>query len=231
MSVIERTGTYGTYYGSPMGASKACTKAQQQVNAKYIYSYLSAKGWTINAISAILGNMQAESSINPGRWQSNNVGGGPAYGIVQWDPYSKYINWATSNGFSDYSTMDANLARIIWEVNNNQQWYGRSEWAGMSFKEFTTSTKSVNYLARGFIICYERPADQSTSAQNYRASLAEEWYSYLTGVTPEPPTPDEPDDPIIPSDSKKRKKYNFLLFQANKRKRLIYDKRRVYKHY
>lgn len=215
MSVIERTGTYGTYYGSPMGYSKACTSSQQQTNARYIYAYLSAKGWTINAVSAILGNMQAESSINPGRWQSNNVGVGPAYGIVQWDPHSKYINWATSNGFSDYSTMDANLARIIWEVDNKQQWYGRLDWAGMSFKEFSQSTASVSYLAKGFLLCYERPADQSESVQNYRASLAESWYQFLTGVTP--PGPDEPDPPT-PSIKWKRKKFNFLLFGANRRR-------------
>lgn len=210
MSVIERSGTYGTYYGSPIGASSACNSTQQQVNAKYIYSYLKNKGWTINAVSAILGNMQAESSINPGRWQSNNVGGGPAFGIVQWDPYSKYIDWATSNGFSDYTTMDANLARIIWEVDNKQQWYGRLEWAGMSFKEFSQSNESVSYLARGFLLCYERPADQSESVQNYRASLANSWYEFLSGVTP-----DEPDNP---SPTKwKRKKFNFLLFSRNRR--------------
>lgn len=212
MSVILRSGTYGDYYGSPIGYSKACSTEQQQVNAKYIYSFLKAKGWTINAVSAILGNMQAESSINPGRWQSNNVGGGPAFGIVQWDPYSKYIDWATSNGFSDYTTMDANLSRIIWEVDNKQQWYGRLDWAGMSFKDFSQSTQSVEFLAKGFLLCYERPADQSESVQNYRASLALSWYSYLSGVTP-----DEPDPPA-PSTKWKRKKFNFLLFGANRRR-------------
>lgn len=218
MSVILRTGTYGDYYGSPIGASSACNSEQQKVNATYIYKYLSARGWTINAVSAILGNMQAESAINPGRWQSNNVGVGPAYGIVQWDPFSKYIDWATSNGFSDYSTMDANLARIMYEIDAKVQWYGRLEWAGMSFKEFSQSTESVSFLARGFVMCYERPADQSTSVQNYRASLAEAWYSYLIGV--DPGGPDNPDpDPPTPGVKRKKSNYNFLLFN---RKRRIY---------
>lgn len=209
MSVIKRFGTYGSYCGSPLNTSSPCSADQQKENARYIYSYLTDKGWTINAISAILGNMQAESSINPGRWQSDNVGGGPAFGIVQWDPYSKYINWATSNGFSDYTTMDANLARIIWEVENREQWYGRLDWAGMSFKDFSQSTQSVSFLAKGFLLCYERPADQSASVQEYRASLANTWYNYLSGEVP--PTPPSP------STSGKRKKYNFLLFNARKR--------------
>lgn len=36
-----------------------------QVNARYIWAYLQAKGWTLNAVAGVLGNMQSESSINP----------------------------------------------------------------------------------------------------------------------------------------------------------------------
>lgn len=213
MGVSLRSGQFGSYYGNDFNSSNALNQEQMEVNATYIYSYLTAKGWTVNAISAILGNMQAESSINPGRWQGNNVGGGPAYGIVQWDPFSKYINWATSNGFSDPSEMDSNLARIIYEVENKLQWYGTGNYSGMSFEEFATSSEPVAFLAVGFLLCYERPADQSESVQNYRSSLAEAWYTYLTGVTPTPPGGGG-------ASATKKNKYNFVLF--NKRRRGMY---------
>ena len=213
MGVSLRSGQFGSYYGNDFNSSNALNQEQMEVNATYIYSYLTAKGWTVNAISAMLGNMQAESSINPGRWQGNNVGGGPAYGIVQWDPFSKYINWATSNGFSDPSEMDSNLARIIYEVENKLQWYGTGNYSGMSFEEFATSSESVAFLAVGFLLCYERPADQSESVQNYRSSLAEAWYTYLTGVTPTPPSGGG-------ASATKKNKYNFVLF--NKRRRGMY---------
>lgn len=39
---------------------------QMTENAKHIMSYLLDKGWTKNAICGMLGNMQTESTINPG---------------------------------------------------------------------------------------------------------------------------------------------------------------------
>lgn len=214
MGVSLRNGSFGNYYGNDYNSSNALTMDQMKVNATYIYSYLLDKGWNINAISALLGNMQAESSINPGRWQSDRVGGDSTshgYSLVQWTPYTKYTNWCSEQGYSDPSEMDSALARIIYEVEQNIQWIGVGNYYGMSFKEFATSEETVSYLAIGFLLCYERPADQSESVQNYRASLANSWYEYLTGVSPEPPTP-------LPSKSKK-KNFKFVLF--NKRSRIL----------
>lgn len=211
MGLILRQGIFGEYWGNTYNSSTALNQSQMEINATYIYSHLAHEGWSINAISAILGNMQAESSINPGRWQGNNVGSGPAYGIVQWDPFSKYINWCSEWGFSDPSEMDSNIARILWEVKNKEQWYGRGDFAGMSFEDFSKSTLPVATLAKAFLLCYERPADQSESVQNYRASLASQWYTYLTGVTPS--------DPTNPETTKKKKGYKFHLF--NKRRRVF----------
>lgn len=219
MGLSERSGQFGTYWGNDYSSSTALSQKQMEVNATYIYSYLLSKGWSINSIAAILGNMQAESSINPGRWQSNIVGGnedGHGYGLCQWTPYTKYTGWAIASGYSDPSEMDSNLARIIYEVENNIQWYGTGSYSGMSFEEFATSSESVSFLAVGFLLCYERPADQSESVQNYRSSLAESWYKYLTGVDPTPPEDEEDDDD---ESSKKKKGFNFLLF--NKKRRFI----------
>jgi len=186
-----------------------------QTNASYIFSFLTSEGWTRNAVAALLGNMQAESSINPGRWQSDNVGNTSAgYGLVQWTPATKYFNWCDSEGHSDPSEMDANLSRILYEVANGGQWYATDSY-DLTFEEFTKSTADVKYLARSFLLNYERPADQSESVQSYRGSLGAYWYSYLSGETPS-----EPSDPSEPSEgeTKKRKRYNFLLFNANKRR-------------
>lgn len=209
-----RSGTFGDYYGNTYNTSNALTQSQMEVNALYIYSYLLNKGWSENSIAAILGNMEAESSINPGRWQSDRVGGdssGHGYSLCQWTPYTKYTDWCSSQGYSDPSEMDSALARIIYEVNNNIQWIGRLDWADMTFKEFSESSESVEYLTVGFLLCYERPADQSESVQNYRTSLAEKWYTYLTGKEPTPPGGG--------GTGIKKHKFNFILF--NKRRRFV----------
>lgn len=204
-----RTGILGTYYGSYMGESEALTYEQMKLNARYIYSYLIEKGWSLNAICGMLGNIEAESSMNPGRWQSDSIGSSTlGYGLVQWTPSSKYIDWAKEQGFVDYSEMGANLARIIYEVENNIQWIATSSYY-YSFKDFSTSGLSVSELAKAFLLNYERPADQSESVQNYRASLAEAWYVELTGETPQPST------------KAKRKKYNFILFNRRRRETWI----------
>lgn len=205
----SRIGSYGNYYGSFFNESEPLTQAEMQVNASYIYSYLYDHGWTIESVSAMLGNMQAESSLNPGRWQSDSVyweSGG--YGLVQWTPSTKYIDWCSSMGFNDCSEMDSNLSRIIFEVANKIQWYATDSY-NFSFEEFSKSTSSVEYLARAFLLNYERPADQSESVQEYRGQLAISWYEHLSGV-------DVPDKPL--TNTSKKQNFNWVIFTGRKRR-------------
>lgn len=65
MSLQQRTGNFGTYWGNTYDSSTALNMSQMQINATYIYSALTNYGWTLNAICGVLGNMQSESSINP----------------------------------------------------------------------------------------------------------------------------------------------------------------------
>lgn len=184
--VESRTGTYGTYYGSPYNSSAPLNMSQMQTNAEYIYASLSASGWTLNSICGMLGNMQVESSINPGRWENDSVGGDPTahgYGLVQWTPYTNYTNWATSSGYSDPSIMDANLARINYELANNIQWIPTLQYP-MSFQAFKESTASPDILALAFLANYERPADPN---QPIRGEYALAWYEYLGGIIPTTP--------------------------------------------
>lgn len=207
-----RTGLFGSYYGSFYNESEHLTSKEMEVNARYLYSSLSAQGWTINAIAGILGNMQAESSINPGRWQSDSVGwSSGGYGLVQWTPTTKYIDWCSSEGYSDPSEMDCNIARILYEVENKIQWYATTSY-NMTFKEFTQSTTDCGTLAKAFLLNYERPADQSESVQNYRSSLANSWYTFLTGVEPEQPENNG-------TGTNKKRKYNFLILNSNQRRK------------
>jgi len=203
-----RSGTYGNYYGSYFNESAPLNAEQMQTNARYIYLGLTIAGWTQESIAAILGNMEAESTINPGRWQTESVGDiSLGYGLVQWTPSTKYTGWCEENNRSDPSEMDNALARIIYEVENGLQWIATSA-HNMSFSEFTKSTAAPATLAVAFLLNYERPADQSQSVREYRGSLAEKWYTYLTGQDPTPP--DQPG--TGGSQTKRKKKYNFVLF-------------------
>lgn len=221
-----KNGIYGEYYGSPFGDSESLSDTESKVNALYIYLYLHDKGWSLNAISGILGNMQHESALNPGRWQSNNVGNySGGYGLVQWTPATKYIDWCQSEGIAP-EDMDSNLARILYEVENRVQWYATNDY-DFSFKTFTTSTESPYYLACAFAWNYERSATvlygtdaEKEALRQKRGGSANFWYEYISGEDPDiPDIPDDPDIPDIPPGTTlKKKKFNFLLFTARKRR-------------
>lgn len=152
---------------------------EMQSNALMIRDYFILKGWSLNAICGMLGNIQTESTINPQIWESldeGNLDGG--YGLVQWTPATKYIDWAGS----DYQDGNRQCDRIIYELENNLQWIVTPEHP-MTFQEFSTSTETPYNLAMVFIANYERPLDPN---QPIRGEQANYWYEYLGGI---PPTP------------------------------------------
>ena len=206
-----RIGRYGDYYGSYWGESVTLTYAQMAVNATYIYKSLTAAGWTIAAISGLLGNLQHESAINPGRWQSDDVGNtSMGYSLVQWTPSTVYTEWCAAQGLSDPSIMENALARILYEVDNGLQYYSTPGYPE-SFQEFTQSDSAPYYLACAFAWNYERSwtvlygtEAEKEALRQQRGNAAESWYTYLTGQDPTPPP--------TPGRKNKRKGYNFLLF-------------------
>lgn len=165
---------------------------EMQNNATLLWNFFKSRGWTLNAVAAMLGNMQTESNINPGIWENLDpfVGG---YGLVQWTPYTKYSEWAGA-GWEDNGPKECE--RIVWELENGVQWYPTKEYP-MTFKEFSQSTDPVGVLAQAFLYNYERPGDLN---QPWRSTQAEYWFEFLGGV---------PYIPAIPV---------WLLFKFNKRR-------------
>lgn len=148
----------------------------QNETAQRIWNYLTSKGWGSQSVAAILGNMQSESGIIADRWESDiagNMSGG--YGLVQWTPASKYINWAKSNGLV-YQDVISQCKRLEWEVNNNQQFYHPS----MTFRQFTQSKQSPEELAEIFIRYYERPYNPHQPA---RKTQARYWFNVLNNTS------------------------------------------------
>lgn len=150
-------------------------------NALYIAAFFMRQGWTMEAIAAILGNMQTESTMNPGIWESLEYGNtSKGYGLVGWTPATKIINWADSNGL-DYNDIDTQLSRIIWEMENGVQYYPTSEYPE-TFSAFSTSDKTPEYLAAAFLFNYERPASPNPEK---RGSQARYWYNILSEIDPD----------------------------------------------
>ena len=173
---------------------------QMEVNARYIYNYLSKKSFTKKAICGILGNMESESTINPAVWQKmNNTDLG--YGLVQWSSgqAQTFLDWAKKEGIITranpdninalaYSNpaklMDAELEFLIVSMNTAGNWYkpadNQSKYgttATLTAKQYPKATEEdVGTLAR--ILCghYERPNKPNMTE---RVNNAEKWYKFL----------------------------------------------------
>ncbi|MBO5839665.1 MAG: hypothetical protein J6R06_08335 [Bacteroidales bacterium] len=170
----------------------------QKWNMEKIYNFFSGYGWTLNAISGMLGNIMVESGVNPGCCQYASIdwdnpstiqatSGG--IGLTQWTPARKYYNWAVANNL-DPVQGDSQCKRIEWERENNQQWsldnLGRHTW-----EDFVTSTESPETLARVFVWAYERPANPNIEQRQRNARWV---YDYLSNISPTPPEPPEPQE-------------------------------------
>lgn len=154
------------------------SQEQMENNATLLWQFFQTRGWSLNAVCGMLGNIQAESTINPGRWQEGIVEPQQGYGLVQWTPSTNVTDWLTAN---DYPIDSGNgqCERIVYEKDNNLQWIPTSSYP-YSFTSFSTSTDSPYDLAMAFLANYERPAEPNQPA---RGMLAEIWFEYLTGKT------------------------------------------------
>lgn len=67
------------------------TESERKHNANFIFDYFRAQGWTKESIAGMLGNIEVESTINPGLWQGREVPvdiytTDKGYGFSRWCP-------------------------------------------------------------------------------------------------------------------------------------------------
>lgn len=151
-------------------------ESEMQNNALIVSSYLSSCGWSLNAIAGVLGNMQTESTINPGLWQglTEGSGGGGGYGLVQWTPWTNFTDWADSYGYA-WDDGNAQLQWINSITVSAGQWIETDSYP-ISFDVFKVSTETPSYLASAFLKNFERAGIEK---EEQRQSQAEKWYAFI----------------------------------------------------
>lgn len=143
-------------------------------NAYMVFSFFTKLGFTNEAIAGLLGNMQQESGINPGFWQNYH---GPGYGLVQWDPASNYLNWASGQGI-DINDADQNgdgQCTLINLCESVGQWLPTSTYP-YTWAQFA-ALSDVHEAVRAFLYEYERAG--SPMLPN-RYDYADHWYDIIS---------------------------------------------------
>lgn len=171
------------------------SESQSLKNGQQVADFLigTDKGWTKESISALIGNMRHESSINPNMYEYGySWGADRGFGLVQWTPRSKFWNWGVSQGYaeSELKSGDSQLARIDYEVDNDIQYianghalrYGLGNKYDFSFADFRANTNglSVSDLTEAFMWNYEGPAySAGTSSLSERQNFANRAFNEL----------------------------------------------------
>lgn len=190
-----------------IGGDRFLGQADQIHNAKNVVDYLTSLGWTSEAILGTIVNMANESTVNPQIWQRITDPSEPqGYGIVQWTPASKLIDWCNDRGL-DYTDGDSQMLRIHYEAQNGLQW-GENimlpdpimpdlpRVPPITFAQYTQITDAV--LANKYWLAYyERPGWAGMVSRYYSAAAdVQQWREWLDGYIPGPPSGNIPKLPI-----------------------------------
>lgn len=187
-----------------IGVAKYFSTSQMQNNATEFYNYFTNKGVTLEAICGMLGNIQRESTLNPGIKQGNSTSLG--WGLIQWSPSTVLTNWCRTYGYNWYDGF-AQCERIICEgegiKNASGYWIPTASYP-YSWSEFIALT-DVAEATKAYLYERERAGVETL---DLRLRYASNWYEYFSG-TPIPPTPTPPTPPT-PITKKKMPIYMML---------------------
>lgn len=167
---------------------------EAQENVLKIMSILVPLGWTDNAIAGLVGNIEAESGLNPWRWQNDSVNMSMGYGLFQYTPASKYIGDSLASQQSGYAPnypsgnggQDDGTAQLLFMMQNSVYdsgtgargaQYTPTSGYPLSFTDFQHSTESPEYLASAWLKNFEK-AGVEVEAQ--RRANARYWYEWIT---------------------------------------------------
>ncbi len=145
---------------------------EKQNNVVIIYGELKNEGWSLNAIAAAIGNWDWESGLNPGRWQNDDIGNtSVGYGLAQWTPATKILNWLSDNGYEQ----DSGEGQLQWVIQNTKtDWNASNNAEKMTADTFLNSDKDAATLALYYCQSFERG-----TWTEVRAEYATKWYNWL----------------------------------------------------
>jgi hypothetical protein len=131
-------------------------------NIQIAYSYFISKGLSPNAAAGIVGNLKAESNVDP----KSNQQGGPGMGIAQWSEGGRWdslLTWARARDRDPYDLQTQ--LDFVWHELTGPYSHVLSQ---------LKNTTNMAHATEVFMKEYEIPADQSPAAVQGRVALADD---------------------------------------------------------
>lgn len=169
------------------------------MNEKQIWTFLKSKGFTDAGCAGIMGNLYAESGLNPQNMQNsyeaklgmndttytNGVDNGTytnfvkdsvGYGLAQWTYWSRkqnLLNFSKQQG-SSIGSLTMQLDFLYVELTTSFP----------SLVKLLKSTNDVAEASNGMLLQFERPADQGEARQKQRAAYSQKYYDqfHITAI-------------------------------------------------
>lgn len=141
----EANGPTGTNGPAPTGNGGREARLDQAM------SYFQSQGWSEAQAAGIVANLDAESGMDP---NINQIGGGPGYGLAQWEGprQASFREWAGKDIRN--STFAEQLEFIQWELTHTEAH------AGDALRQVNDPREAASVVTR----LYERPADSAGEA-------------------------------------------------------------------
>lgn len=178
-------------------------------NAKIIWNFLKEKGLNDFAIAGIMGNLKAESALNPMNLQctyENKLGFTDAtytaavddgsysdfvkdkagYGLAQW------THWSRKQNLLDYAKK---TGASIGDLSMQLEFLWKELQGYKSLMNTLSSAASVLEASNAVLLSYERPSNHGESVQKKRASYGQTYFDEY-GMKPEE-VKDEPSSPAV----------------------------------
>lgn len=192
-ALLNASSTSNNKTSTTQSSAPVATNASD--NETKIWNFLKGKGLNDYAVAGVMGNLYAESALNPKNLQNsyekklgytdatyttavdngrytNFVKDSAGYGLAQWTYWSRkqnLYNYAKKTGKS-IGDLSMQLDFLWSELNGYSKVMAQLK-----------SAKSVLAASNAMLLGFEKPADQSTSVQSRRAGYGQTYYNKYAG--------------------------------------------------
>lgn len=143
------------------GGGDRAPKVSKANRVGYAYAYFINAGMTPAGAAGMVGNLKAESNVDP----NNDQPDGPGMGIAQWTYSQRWqglLSWAQKNN-KDPRDLETQLQWCVIELKSEHY---RDVW------KVLTTTNDVRTASNKVLFDFESPADQGPAVQQTRYSLS-----------------------------------------------------------